>query len=245
VLLRWKDESGRFVAPSSFIPAAERYNLMPTVDRWVVRQTVAFFGELQRAGRAIDAVSVNLSPNTLSDAAFAEVVRIALAESGLPPDRLWFEVTETAAINNLAQDVELMERLRALGCRFALDDFGSGLSSFRLLRTLPVESLKIDGSFVRGMQGDRVDRAVVEATTRVAHAMRITTVAEWVEYADLLPRPRELGIDYAQGIALGMPAPLERLRVATRAAPVDEDVAPLRASPIVLSGERSRFGGPH
>jgi len=242
VLLRWKDARGRFAAPATFIPAAERHHLMPAVDRWVVREALKFFGALQSAGRRIDAVSINLSANTLADAGFANVVRGALATSGLAPDAVWFEITETAAINNVGQVVELMETLRAAGCHFALDDFGSGLSSFRLLRSLPVEGLKIDGSFVRGMSSDRVDRAIVESTVRVARAMRIVTVAEWVEFADLLPRLRELGVDYAQGLALGMPVPLDRLRGS--AGRDEESVESLRPSPLVAPA-RSRLGGPH
>jgi diguanylate cyclase (GGDEF)-like protein/PAS domain S-box-containing protein len=211
VLLRWIDDQGRQVSAGAFIPAAERYNLMATVDTWVMRETLRFFGERLAAGGAISSVSINLSSNTLSDQGFADRVRRALEETAFPPARVWFEITETAAVNNLGQAVELMERLRAYGCRFALDDFGSGLSSFRLLRNLPIDALKIDGSFVRDMETDPVDLAVVEATTRVARAMGLTTVAEWVEDPGLLGRLRELGIDYAQGWAVGRPVPLSAM----------------------------------
>ncbi|HVS03747.1 MAG TPA: EAL domain-containing protein [Thermoanaerobaculia bacterium] len=209
VLLRLSSEDGREVPAGGFIPAVERYGLMPTLDAWVVDQALTAFGECWVEGQAIGGVAVNLSSSTLADRQFTERVRQALKRTGFPPERLWFEVTETAAINNLREAVELMERLRALGCRFALDDFGAGVSSFSLLRGLPIDLLKIDGSFVRAMTHDPVDLAVVEASVRVAHAMGVATVAEWVEDEALLPRLRELGVDFAQGHALGRPLPLE------------------------------------
>ena len=211
VLLRWRDEAGRQVSPAAFIPAAERYNMMPTVDTWVLREALRFFGDRVRRFDDVDFVALNLSSNTVSDEGFGDRVREVLAETGFPARRLLFEITETSAVENLGQAVALIERLRSLGCRFALDDFGSGLSSFSLLRSLPLDLLKIDGTFVRNMNRDPVDRAVVESTTRVAHAMAVATIAEWVDTADLLPGLRELGIDYAQGFAVGGPVPLSQL----------------------------------
>jgi diguanylate cyclase len=219
LLLRWRNDQDELVSAGAFIPAAERYGLMATLDSWVLREALTFFGRRFPRGEGLDGIGLNLSSNTLADDAFAERVKQALADTGMPPDRLWFEITETAAVNNLEQALALIGRLRALGCRFALDDFGSGLSSFRLLRSLPIDMLKVDGSFVRRMVEDGVDAAVVEATTRVARAMGIATVAEWVEQVDLLPRLRALGIDYAQGFAVGAPVPLATLAApAARAA---------------------------
>jgi EAL domain-containing protein (putative c-di-GMP-specific phosphodiesterase class I) len=211
VLLRWTDDEGRQMSAASFIPAAERYNLMATVDSWVMREALRFFGKRIRRGGEVDFVALNLSSNTVSDEGFGERVREVLAETRFPARRLLFEITETSAVENLGQAVALIERLRALGCRFALDDFGSGLSSFSLLRSLPLDLLKIDGTFVRNMARDPVDRAVVESTTRVAHAMGVATIAEWVDSPDLLPGLRELGIDYAQGFAVAGPVPLSKL----------------------------------
>ena len=190
---------------------------MATVDTWVMRETLRFFGGRLAAGGRVGSVSINLSSNTLSDAGFGDRVRRALDDTGFPAERVWFEITETAAVNNLGQAVELMEQLRSFGCRFALDDFGSGLSSFRLLRNLPIDLLKIDGSFVRDMEANPVDLAVVEATTRVARAMGLSTVAEWVEDRRLLGRLRELGIDYAQGFGIGHPVALEAALAPTAA----------------------------
>ncbi|MEJ2059132.1 MAG: EAL domain-containing protein [Gammaproteobacteria bacterium] len=207
ILLRMIDEDGRTILPHAFLPAAERYDLMPAIDRWVVHSTF----EALKAGcchgqptrRRV--VTINLSGASLNDEGLYHYIRSAGEEFGIDFGEICFEVTETVAISNLVKARQLMQELRALGCRFALDDFGSGLSSFGYLKNLPVDYLKIDGAFVKDMLSDPVDREMVAAVTRLGHVMRIRTIAEWVEDEAVIPLLQELGVDYAQGYALGQP----------------------------------------
>ncbi len=208
VLLRMIDETGQVVPPMAFIPAAERYTLMPTLDRWVVR---TFFAWLTASRPVLpDAVRfcINLSGQTLSDEAFVGFIQEQFAASGFPPSRMGFEITETAAIANLSQAMTLMGALKELGCMIALDDFGAGMSSFAYLKTLPVDSIKIDGAFVRDMLNDPMDNAMVEAIVRIGRVMGLTTIAEYVEHADIAARLTHLGVDYLQGYAIHEPEPL-------------------------------------
>jgi diguanylate cyclase (GGDEF)-like protein/PAS domain S-box-containing protein len=207
LMLRMRDENGGLVQPIEFIPAAERYNVMPSIDRWVVRQALgAILGE----GRLGDdcTVAINLSGTTLNDDHFLEFLIGELAAIQLRPGALCFEITETAAISSLANVVYFMRELRDRGVRFALDDFGSGLSSFSYLKTLPVDYLKIDGQFVENVVHDPIDRSMVEAICQVARAMGLRTVAERVESAEALEMLAKLGVDYAQGFYLAEPRPL-------------------------------------
>jgi diguanylate cyclase (GGDEF)-like protein/PAS domain S-box-containing protein len=210
VLLRLLDEEGRVVEPMAFVPAAERYNLMPAIDRWVVREVISRHAVQQRhapvAERPIFAV--NLSGSSLADERLAEFVCGLLAEHGVPADMLCFEISETVAIANLSRAAQFIQTLKREGCLFALDNFGSGMSSFACLKQLPVDFLKIDGSFIRTMVEDRLTRAMAEAINRVAHVMAIETVAECVESAPTLALLQELGVDHAQGYALARPQPL-------------------------------------
>jgi diguanylate cyclase (GGDEF)-like protein len=202
MLLRMRDEDGRVVPPMSFIPAAERYHLMGAIDRWVVQKTLRCLGRLHAAGTSPDTLprfGVNLSGMSMGDAAFADFVQQKFEESGAPSGSVCFEVTETAAISNLGRAARFIRRFRDLGCRFALDDFGTGLTSFAYLKSLPVDYIKIDGSFVRGSGEDAVDRAVVDAIQRLARAVGARTIAESVETEESERRLRELGIDFAQG----------------------------------------------
>jgi EAL domain-containing protein (putative c-di-GMP-specific phosphodiesterase class I) len=212
LLLRMRDESGRVVPPMSFIPAAERFHLMGTIDRWVVKKALSCLGRLHSAPeRAMPRFGINLSGMSLGDAAFADFVLQQLVASGAPAQGVCFEITETAAISNLARAARFIRTFRDLGCRFALDDFGTGLSSFAYLKSLPVDYIKIDGSFVRGSGGDNVDRAVVEAICRLAHAAGARTIAESVESQETLERVRDLGIDFAQGYVIHSPEPYPEL----------------------------------
>jgi diguanylate cyclase (GGDEF)-like protein/PAS domain S-box-containing protein len=219
VLLRWRNLEGVWVPASELLPAAERYGLTAPIDRWVVAQALARFGRIHRSdpGR-VAMIGINLSAASMNDPTLVRDIQRALRVSGLPPERVCFEITETAAVSNLDQALSFVRAIKQAGCLFALDDFGSGLSSFALLRSLPVDVLKIDGHFVRNMDQDAVDHSVVEATTRVARAMGIVTVAEWVERKSLLPALRELGVDYAQGYALGAPRELPEGRDERRGA---------------------------
>ena len=202
ILLRLIDETGNEVAPMSFIPAAERYHLMPTIDRWVV---CAVFRQLaaSRIGGIMDAsvpvFAINLSGQSLSDDQFLNFLINQFETTGIRPERICFEITETAAITNLPRAIGFMTTLKGMGCRFALDDFGSGLSSFAYLKNLPVDFLKIDGSFVVDCVDDAIDYAMVEAINQIGHLMGITTIAECVEQESTLERVRQLGVDYAQG----------------------------------------------
>ncbi len=210
VLLRMVDHDGSLIAPGAFIPAAERYNLMGAVDRWVVRAVTAVYATYPAHGLPPIA-SINLSGASLLDPGMLAFVREQLTRHQLAPETLCFEITETAAIANLAQAAHFIRELKALGCWFALDDFGSGMSSFGYLQSLPVDQLKIAGAFLRHIESDPVEYAMVEAIHRVGHVMRLKTVAEGVEDPQTIETLRKIGVDYAQGFALGEPIPLEEL----------------------------------
>ena len=205
LMLRLRDEYGSLVAPAEFIPAAERYNVMPSIDRWVVRQA------LERVVHRIDSgvkpytIAVNLSGTSLNDERFLEYLIAELSSRDLVPGSMCFEITETAAIANLGNVVYFMRELKARGCHFALDDFGSGLSSFMYLKTLPVDYLKIDGQFIENVTRDPVDRSMVEAISQVGRAMGIQTIAERVESAEVMAELGRLGIGYAQGFHIARP----------------------------------------
>ena len=210
VLLAMVDEKGGLVPPMAFIPAAERYGLMPNVDRWVIRNLFARHGEQWRDCRAQTGgdqwlYAVNISGVSLSDDQFLHFLREHIDAYEVPPKALCFEVTETAAITNLAKASRFMRELRGLGCHFALDDFGSGMSSFHYLKSLPVDYIKIDGAFVRDMVHDPMDHALVEAINRIGHVLGLKTIAESVETPEILAAVRALGIDYAQGFSLHRP----------------------------------------
>lgn len=201
ILLRLREPDGSLVLPQSFIPAAERYNLMPTLDRWVIERVFAgVHRHLAREGsECSDVFAINVSGTTLSDERFIAFVREQFVRHAIPPGAICFEITETAAIANLAEASSFIERMRAIGASIALDDFGSGLSSFAYLRKLTVDFLKIDGTFVRGIASDPVNAAMVESINRVGKVMGIRTVAEYVEDEATLARLREIGVDYVQG----------------------------------------------
>jgi diguanylate cyclase (GGDEF)-like protein len=206
VLLRMRERDGRPVPTSALIQAAERYNLMPgRIDRFVVRTACRLIAEGALPAGPERIIAINLSGASLGDAEFLRFVQDEISGWRVAPQVLCFEVTETAAINNLAHAIGFMNTLRGLGCRFALDDFGSGVSSFGYLKNLPVDFLKIDGEFVRDIAEDSVDRAMVTAICGVGRAMGIPTVAEWVETEAVLKVVRELGVDYAQGYAVAPP----------------------------------------
>jgi diguanylate cyclase (GGDEF)-like protein len=208
LLVRLRDEQGVLVAPGEFIPAAERYNVMAAIDRWVVQRAI----EMLRAppsdaqpGQLL--LAVNLSGSSLNDPGFLEFLRSAVEDRAIARG-LCFEITETAAVANLAHAAYLMRELQSRGCRFALDDFGSGLSSFRYLKTLPVDFLKIDGQFVGNIATDAADRSMVQAICQVGRSLGIRTIAERVESRAVLETLAALGVDYAQGFYVGEPTPV-------------------------------------
>ena len=206
ILIRLRDENGALVAPGAFLPAAERYNLAPAIDRWVVRNLL----RLLKGGVAAPAsvFFVNISGATLNDEGFFDFLRTELRDAGLPPSMLCLEITETAAIANLSRAVQFIESIRAEGCHFALDDFGAGLSSFSYLKSIPVDYLKIDGAFVRDILDDPMDYAIVESINRIGHVVGIKTIAEFVETQAVREKLTALGLDYAQGVGIHRPEPL-------------------------------------
>jgi Amt family ammonium transporter len=209
LLLRMRDENGTLVSPAGFIPAAERYQLMSQIDRWVVSHALDTLCREQWAAVARRVVwCINLSGQSLSDERFHAFLLDELARHDFPLDKLCFEVTETAAVENHRAASALMRTLGDRGVAFALDDFGAGMSSFAYLRNLPVSTLKIDGSFVRGLAHDGFSRATVDAVNRVGKALGLVTTAEYVEDDEIFAVLRELGVDYAQGFGLGRPVPL-------------------------------------
>ncbi len=210
VLLRLEDEGGSLVPPMAFLPAAERYNLMPAIDRWVINAALAAIGEYLRKQQDPPRLmcNINLSGASLGEPGLQDYIDEQFALHQVPPETICFEITESVAIANLERAATLMHALRQKGCRFALDDFGSGLSSFAYLKTLPVDYLKIDGVFVKDVVHDPVARAMVQAIHTVGHVMGIKTVAEYVENEQILDVLRDIGVDYAQGYGIGHPRPM-------------------------------------
>ena len=212
LLLRLNDDSGNSVPPDKFLTAAERYQVAPAIDRWVVRRVIESLREAApRLEQQQACFAVNISGQSLGDADFASFMEGALREAGLPLSLLSFEVTETAAVANIVRAEALIRRLRDFGCAVALDDFGRGLSSLTYLRTLPVTHLKIDGSFVRDVVSDERSQAMMSAIVQLARAMKLETVAECVESEAIRQTVRTLGVAYGQGFSIGRPIPLEKV----------------------------------
>ena len=211
VLLRIRNQDGTLSEPGSFLPAAERYDLMTAIDRWVITHLFLSQGDTLRAADSEleppTMAAINLSGASLSDETFLDFVHATLAEHSINPRQICFEITETVAISHLDRAISFINALRKLGCRFALDDFGSGLSSFGYLKNLPVDFLKIDGSLVRNVVDSPVDAAMVQAVHEIGHVMGLKTIAEYVENEALRQRLIEMGVDYMQGFAIEMPRP--------------------------------------
>lgn len=209
MLLRIIDEKGRLVMPASFLSSAARYQLMPQIDRYVIAEVLKHLrGASARPGFKPLHVSINLSGPTVGDDGFLDWVQKQMDENGVSGDSLTFELTETAAVSNMAHTQLLMSTLGALGCRFALDDFGTGLSSLTHLRNLQFSSLKIDGSFIRDLMHNERSQSLVGAISQLAGAMGMETIAEYVETPEICMRLIELEVQYGQGYAIGKPRPL-------------------------------------
>jgi diguanylate cyclase (GGDEF)-like protein/PAS domain S-box-containing protein len=213
LLVRMRGEDGRLVQPGGFIAAAERYYLMAALDRWVLSTAFAGIAQLPADGIIY---AVNVSGMSLSDDQFLGYVIRALERTGVAPERICFEITETSAISHLSEAVRFITHLAELGCRFALDDFGSGMASFSYLKNLPVQFVKIDGSFVRAMQGSTVDRGMVEAINRIGHDMGLCTIAEHVEDVNALQMLGAMGVDWVQGKVIGEGRPFDELLASAR-----------------------------
>jgi diguanylate cyclase (GGDEF)-like protein/PAS domain S-box-containing protein len=214
VLLRLKDQNGQIIAPGAFIPAAERFGLMHLIDRWVICNLFSYLSANRSANstptetHSAHSYTINLSGASLNDDQFLEFVQQQFAIHAVPPGIICFEITETVAISNLDKAIHLIEQLKKLGCHFALDDFGSGMSSFGYLKSLPVDYLKIDGIFIKEIVSNDVACEIVDAINRIAHVMGIQTVAEYVENQDIFQKLKNFAIDYAQGYGISEPYPL-------------------------------------
>ncbi len=211
ILLRLEDEEGRIIPPGAFLPAAERYDLASKIDRWVIDHTFWWLSNHPKHVADLQHCAINISGQSLKDGKLAAYIRERIQDSGVPAEKLCFEVTETAAIANLRNASRLLTSLKDLGCRVALDDFGSGLSSFGYLKNLPVDFLKIDGVFVRGIATDQIDYAMVKSISEIGRVMQKATIAEFVENAAILERLQELGVDCVQGFHVGGPEPIEAM----------------------------------
>jgi EAL domain-containing protein (putative c-di-GMP-specific phosphodiesterase class I) len=213
ILLRLKNNNGQIVTPDKFLGAAELYDLMPEIDDWVLRNTFTWMVENQRRVKTFSQIALNLSGQSISNKSFLDTVVRLLTETGVAAEKVCFEITETAAIANLELANKFIHVLKEMGCHFALDDFGSGMSSFAYLKNLPVDYLKIDGSYVRDLVNDPIDRAMVIAVNQIGHAMGIETIAEFVEDQATLGALAAVGVDFAQGNGIASPAPIEQLLV--------------------------------
>jgi EAL domain-containing protein (putative c-di-GMP-specific phosphodiesterase class I) len=225
LLLRMLDENGDLVLPNEFIPAAERFNVMPSIDRWVVRQACRQHAHRRNGDNssAPYCVTVNVSSTTINDEQFLDYVIAELANADLSPGALCFELTETTAMTSLVAATHFIRELRKRGVKFSLDDFGSGLSSFIFLKNLPVDYIKIDGQFVHNVTNDPIDRSMVEAITQIASTMGIGTIAERVDSAEVLEQLAVIGVPYAQGHYIASPQPVSVLRSIVSAPLADEE----------------------
>ncbi|MGH8431567.1 MAG: EAL domain-containing protein, partial [Solimonas sp.] len=210
---RLRDEHDRRVPPGAFMPAVERYNLAARLDRYVISAAFRWLKRNLGALRDIDRFFINLSGDTLGDRELAQFIIQGLRESDVSPERIGFEITETAAVSNLSRANHLIGELRRVGVCFGLDDFGSGVSSFAYLKALNVDYLKIDGLFVANVASDPVDYEMVSAIHRIGQVMGKRTVAESVEQMGVLEKLQQIGVDYAQGYALGLPVPIDELLI--------------------------------
>ena len=243
VLLRMEDERGRTVMPMAFIPAAERYNLMPQIDRWVVR---TLFSALQQTNNHSQPLyALNLSAASLNDDHFLDFLQEQFLLHKILPSTICFEITETSTIANLNKAAEFIRHLKKIGCYFALDDFGSGMSSLAYLKNLPVDYLKIDGHFVKNIVSDPVSAATIEAINHIGHVMGLQTIAEFVENEAMLEKVKRLGVDYAQGYAIDAPRPfhLEGEEEGERGRMKGREIVANRLSALACTGNwRSRIG---
>jgi EAL domain-containing protein (putative c-di-GMP-specific phosphodiesterase class I) len=205
ILLRMRDEQGKVVTPDNFIAAAERYAITPFIDRWVVENTFRWLVSEADERDKLSMCSINLSGQSLTDDKFLPFVIELFHRTGIDPHRICFEITETAAIASYSQATRFIQALREIGCRFALDDFGTGLSSFGYLKHFPIDFLKIDGSFVKEILRDPIDREMVRSINQIGHLTNKKTIAEFAENEEIIAVLRSLGVDYAQGYGVAHP----------------------------------------
>ena len=209
VLVRMLDEDGSIIPPNAFLPAVERYDRAYKLDRWVIDQVFQNMKNYPAVTRRLGKVSINLSGKSVAEEELLDFIRDKAREYGIEPGKVCFEITETAAITNLTIAIDLITQLKEDGFLFALDDFGSGLSSFAYLKSLPVDFLKIDGIFVKDIQHDKVNYAMVKAIHEMGVVLEKQTIAEYVENEAVVELLLEIGVDYGQGWHLGKPEPIE------------------------------------
>ena len=209
-LIRYRDGEN-IIPPGAFLPAAERYNISPSLDKWVIATLFEWLAGNPGMLQHLDVCSVNLSGLSFSEQSMLDFIAAEFEKWNIPKHKICFEITETSAIANLSYATRFIDHLQRQGCKFSLDDFGSGLSSFAYLKNLPVDYLKIDGLFVKDILDDKGDLAMVRSINEVGHVMGKKTIAEFVENQEILDILKQLGVDYAQGYGIGKPVPLEQL----------------------------------
>lgn len=213
ILLRMLDEESQIIPPGKFLPVAERHNLITRLDRWVINAVLTWLAQNPMHVEQLQQCGINLSGQTLGDAETLDFIIDKFREFDISPEKIYFEITESAAIANMANAVEFINTLKQLGCSFALDDFGTGLSSFGYLRELPVDYIKIDGIFVKEIDKNPVDVAVVSSICDIGHAMNKKVIAEFVESDSILKKLAAIGVDYAQGYGISAPRPVDEILI--------------------------------
>jgi len=208
ILLRLRNGSNAPILPGTFLPAAERYDVILKIDRWVLQHTLAWLADHPDHLDQLATCSINLSRRSLGDQSFHAYAADLIDASRVPASKLCFEITEHGAIADMPKTIAFIEALSARGCRFSLDDFGTGMTSFTYLKQLPVDFIKIDGSFIQMMSSSAVDFEMVRFTNDISHMMGRKTIAEYVSDTGILARLREIGVDFAQGYCIGKPRPL-------------------------------------
>ena len=209
ILLAVKDDNGQLTSPIEFIEAAECYNRMQRVDRWVIEQAFSWLSQLAADTVNIPSISINLSGNSMNDDQFMDYILEMFARFKVPTNKICFEVTETATINNLSEAADFIREIKKLGCKCSLDDFGSGNASYQYLKHLPVDYLKIDGMFVKDIHNNADDFALVKSINEIAHLMGKKTIAEYAESNEVIAKLKAIGVDYLQGFAISKPILLE------------------------------------
>ena len=208
ILLRLVNENSDLITPTTFLPAAERYDVMPTVDRWVLRKSLQWLEQNEQHVSELDMCTINLSRRTLADESFQKYAKELFDSTTVPAEKICFEITENGAIANMKKTISFIDALAGRGCKFSLDDFGTGMTSFSYLKQLPVDFIKIDGSFIQMMNSSEVDYEMVRFTNDISHMMGRKTIAEYVTTASILQKLGDIGVDFAQGYWLGRPQPL-------------------------------------
>jgi diguanylate cyclase (GGDEF)-like protein/PAS domain S-box-containing protein len=210
ILVRMRDEAGKIVSPDHFIAAAERYNITPAIDRWVIENTFRWLVSEADERERLLMCAINLSAQSLGDDKFLPFIIEQFQKSGLDASKICFEITETSAVASFSQANRFIRSLKELGCKFALDDFGTGMSSFNYLKQFPVDYLKIDGSFVRGILNDPIDREMVRSINEIGRLTGKQVIAEFAENPEIIEMLRQLGVDYAQGYGIAQPSRLSK-----------------------------------